>query len=76
MTDPTRAEAKEALKGGQVPDLRELPHIPFDIGLHIIAIGLRRVEALVVDARIEASKQKRIDTGVGRRGPEFLQRKG
>ena len=55
LTDPTRAQPHETSKVRQVANLSQPPHVAFDVGLEVVGQRLRRIEALVDDARIETA---------------------
>ena len=61
-TDAPGAKLNEPLKQIQIPDGCELPQVPFNVGLIIVAQGLGRVELFVPQAGIKSVIEQPVDT--------------
>ena len=65
MPGAAGGEADELAKRGEVADLENLSYIPLDIGLDVVAQCLGRIQALLVNARIEPRVQQLLGRQIG-----------
>lgn len=77
-----RAEAHETAEGLEIAHVDDLPYIPLHVGLVVARIPGGRVEALVVDPRIEAAEEglheirRALSPAPGKLVSQGLQREG
>ena len=65
MAGATRAETHEALEGGEVLEVDDLPHVGLRIGRHVRGHAVARGDVMGVDSGIAVGKDQRVEPGKG-----------